>query len=188
MKLCEKILMLRKEMGISQEGLAEKLGVSRQAVSRWEVGSAQPDASNVLQLSKLFHVTADYLLNDDYDSARDVPAVKSVEQTARHKLYRIVGTSLAAVGILGNFIIYIISRCVKVPAPRAYYDAVDQCTKYLYDGTRRIDYRYFVEEYRLQVLVVILCIFAVAGLSLLLWNIPAVKQWVKKCVDKIDGV
>ena len=44
MKLCEKILKLRKKMGISQEELAEKLGVSRQSVSRWEVGSALPDA------------------------------------------------------------------------------------------------------------------------------------------------
>ena len=63
MKLNEKILTLRKKQGLSQEELAEKLNVSRQAVSRWEVGSAQPDATNVLQLSKLFGVTADYLLN-----------------------------------------------------------------------------------------------------------------------------
>ena len=64
MKLNEKILTLRKKQVLSQEELAEKLNVSRQAVSRWEVGSAQPDASNVLQLSKLFGVTADYLLTD----------------------------------------------------------------------------------------------------------------------------
>ena len=68
MKLSEKILTLRKQNGLSQEALAEKLNVSRQAVSRWEVGSALPDASNVLQLSKLFGVTADYLLNEEYES------------------------------------------------------------------------------------------------------------------------
>ena len=79
MKLSEKILALRKQHGLSQEELAGKLNVSRQAVSRWEVGSALPDASNVLQLSKLFGVSADYLLNDDYESDRDIPAVKNTE-------------------------------------------------------------------------------------------------------------
>ncbi|WP_300714401.1 helix-turn-helix transcriptional regulator [uncultured Acetatifactor sp.] len=58
MTLSEKILDLRKQQGMSQENLAEKLGVSRQAVSRWEVGSALPDASNIRQLSRLFGVTA----------------------------------------------------------------------------------------------------------------------------------
>ena len=58
MTLSEKILDLRKQQGMSQENLAGKLGVSRQAVSRWEVGSALPDASNIRQLSRLFGVTA----------------------------------------------------------------------------------------------------------------------------------
>ena len=57
---------LRRARGLSQERLAEQLQVSRQAVSRWENGSALPDASNVFQLSKLFGVSADYLLDDRY--------------------------------------------------------------------------------------------------------------------------
>ena len=76
MKLSEKIVKLRKTNGWSQELLAEKLDVSRQAVSRWEGGTAQPDASNILQLSKLFKVTADYLLNDEYESDEDSPRLK----------------------------------------------------------------------------------------------------------------
>lgn len=80
MKLSDKILTLRKRGGMSQEELAEKLNVSRQAVSRWELGSAQPDANNILQISKLFGVTADYLLNDDYDSDNDLPKVKKSER------------------------------------------------------------------------------------------------------------
>lgn len=66
MKLSEKILELRKQHGMSQEDLAERLGISRQAISRWESGTVLPDSANVLQLSKLFGVTTDYLLNDDY--------------------------------------------------------------------------------------------------------------------------
>ena len=54
MKLSDKLVGLRKSAGMSQEELAEKLNVSRQAVSRWEMGTAMPDAVNILQLSKLF--------------------------------------------------------------------------------------------------------------------------------------
>ena len=77
MDIAEKIIKLRKENGWSQEDLAEKLYVSRQAISRWENGTALPDAQNVLQISKLFNVTTDYLLNDDYESDIDIPAVQA---------------------------------------------------------------------------------------------------------------
>ncbi len=77
MRLSDKIIALRKAHGWSQEAFAEKLDVSRQAISRWENGTALPDAQNVLQISKLFGVTTDYLLHDDYESDRDIPAVQT---------------------------------------------------------------------------------------------------------------
>ena len=77
MKLPDKIIKYRKANGWSQEDFAEKLNVSRQAISRWENGTALPDAQNILQISKLFHVTTDYLLNDDYESDSDIPAVQT---------------------------------------------------------------------------------------------------------------
>ena len=58
MKLSEKIIRLRKGRGLSQEELAERLGVSRQAVSRWESGTALPDAGNLRQISGGFEVSA----------------------------------------------------------------------------------------------------------------------------------
>ena len=64
MNLSEKLLALRKARTMSQEELAERLDVSRQAISRWEQGTAMPDAANLLQLSRLFGVSVDYLLND----------------------------------------------------------------------------------------------------------------------------
>lgn len=79
MKLSEKIVRLRKSKGWSQEDLAQQLNVSRQAISRWEGGTAQPDAGNVLQLSNLFGVTTDYLLKDDYESDDDLPKVKQAQ-------------------------------------------------------------------------------------------------------------
>ena len=80
MTFSEKIINLRKAHGWSQEDFAEKLNVSRQAISRWENDSALPDALNILQISKLFGVTTDYLLNDDYTSDRDIPVVRNATQ------------------------------------------------------------------------------------------------------------
>lgn len=56
--------------------MAEKLDVSCQAVSRWETGAALPDANNILALSKIYNITTDYLLCDDYTSDEDLPKVK----------------------------------------------------------------------------------------------------------------
>lgn len=67
MKLGEKITQLRLSKGLSQESLAEKLSVSRQAVSKWEMGQAQPQIDNVLQLCALFSVSADQLLFDEIE-------------------------------------------------------------------------------------------------------------------------
>ena len=80
MKLSDKIVSLRKSNGWSQEKLAEKLNVSRQAISRWESDTAQPDVSNILQLSKIFGVTTDYLLNEEYESDNDLPKVKELNR------------------------------------------------------------------------------------------------------------
>ena len=80
MKLSDKIIKHRKMKGWSQEEFAEKMNVSRQAISRWENGTALPDAQNLLQISKLFGVSADYLLNDDYESEKDIPAVRSATE------------------------------------------------------------------------------------------------------------
>ncbi|MBR4057357.1 MAG: helix-turn-helix transcriptional regulator [Oscillospiraceae bacterium] len=80
MTLSEKIVSLRKTHGWSQEDFAEKLNVSRQTISRWENGTALPDVQNVLQISKWFGVTTDYLLNDDYESDKDIPAVQDATQ------------------------------------------------------------------------------------------------------------
>lgn len=64
MTLSEKIQLLRKKSGLSQEELAEKLEVSRQSVSKWELGQAFPEMSKMLQLSEIFGVSVDYLLKD----------------------------------------------------------------------------------------------------------------------------
>jgi transcriptional regulator with XRE-family HTH domain len=67
MILADKIIRLRKKNGWSQEELAEKLNVSRQAVSKWEGAQSIPDLEKILQLSTLFGVTTDYLLKDEIE-------------------------------------------------------------------------------------------------------------------------
>lgn len=80
MKFHEKLVALRKGKGMSQEQLAEKLGVSRQAISRWESGETTPDMLNLLGLCECFQVSSDYLLHDDYESDADIPVVKQKEE------------------------------------------------------------------------------------------------------------
>lgn len=65
----EKIALCRKKAGMSQEALAAELNISRQAVSRWETGEATPDTDKVVQLSRLFGVTTDYLLLDEIEAS-----------------------------------------------------------------------------------------------------------------------
>ena len=67
MILADKIVNLRKKNGWSQEELAERTGVSRQAVSKWESAQSVPDLEKILTLSRLFGVTTDYLLKDELE-------------------------------------------------------------------------------------------------------------------------
>ena len=67
MILADKIVSLRKKAGWSQEELAEQLGVTRQSVSKWEGAQSVPDMDKVVQMSRLFGVTTDYLLKDEIE-------------------------------------------------------------------------------------------------------------------------
>ena len=64
MNFSEKLQILRKNKGYTQETLADKLGVSRQAVAKWESGQIYPDISNLIQISDLMSVSVDYLVKD----------------------------------------------------------------------------------------------------------------------------
>lgn len=81
MELKEKLVDLRKEKCLSQAELAEAINVSRQAISRWEVGSAIPSADNLMWLSKFYEVSMDELMDISCDGgqekSQEKPAVKS---------------------------------------------------------------------------------------------------------------
>ena len=112
MMLGEKIHQLRKGKGLSQEELAGQLTVSRQAISKWELGESIPDTENVVQLSKIFGVSTDYLLNDEYDSDKDIPAVKESTQTIKAEYNRkgkVVSFALLGFGIAGVLTLLILT-------------------------------------------------------------------------------
>lgn len=68
MTFAENVKMLRKQAGMSQEQLAEKLGVSRQAVTKWETGAGIPDIENIMAISALFDISIDDLLSNERGS------------------------------------------------------------------------------------------------------------------------
>lgn len=72
MALSEKLYMLRKKSGLSQEQLAEQLSVSRQAISKWESGQSVPESDKLITISNYFKVSLDYLLKEE--SAQQIPA------------------------------------------------------------------------------------------------------------------
>lgn len=82
MELYEKLYELRRASGMSQEELAEKLGVSRQAVSKWESGATQPELSKLIELSKLYSVSVDELLSLEHAKPEQDAAESPVQSNA----------------------------------------------------------------------------------------------------------
>lgn len=85
MELYEKLYELRRASGMSQEDLAEKLGVSRQAVSKWESGATQPEPPKLIELSKIYQVSVDALLSLEHakEPQDSSPAAPAAEGTSR---------------------------------------------------------------------------------------------------------
>ena len=94
MNIADRIQNLRKAKGISQEELADKVGVSRQAVSKWESEQSIPDIDKVIIMSDYFDVTTDYLL-------RGIENEKQVNETpANANIFAIVATALNFIGLI----------------------------------------------------------------------------------------
>ena len=85
MKLADKLFELRKEKGWSQEKLAEQINVSRQSISKWESGQALPELEKIVELSKIFQVTTDYLLLEESDKSEIKPVLSEDEKDRYYK-------------------------------------------------------------------------------------------------------
>lgn len=116
MKLQEKILYCRKKAGLSQEALAGQLGVSRQAISKWETGDAVPEINKLLLLANAFGVTTDWLLSDDEPKEEKVesPAVggqPGIKATWVDALPGMIGHLLRRYGWLFGVYLAVIGVC-----------------------------------------------------------------------------
>ena len=104
MKLEEKLISLRKEKGLSQMKLAEMMNVSRQAISRWEVGAAVPSTDNLKFLGNLYGVSLEYLLHDDEpkQNQNETPMQKRIieKQESRRKTVFVVLMAVLAVAVI----------------------------------------------------------------------------------------
>lgn len=94
MNIADRIQNLRKVKGISQEELAEKAGVSRQAVSKWESAQSLPDIDKIMLMSEYFDVTTDYLLKGIE------PIAQHPEEKANANIFVIVATALNFIGVI----------------------------------------------------------------------------------------
>lgn len=104
MKLEEKLISLRKEKGLSQMKLAEMMNVSRQAISRWEVGAAVPSTDNLKFLGNLYGVSLEYLLHNDAPkpNQNETPMQKRIieKQESRRKTVFVVLIAVLAVAVI----------------------------------------------------------------------------------------
>lgn len=126
MILADKITNLRKKAGWSQEELAHQLGVSRQAVSKWESGGSIPDLDKILRLSQLFDVTTDYLLRDDLEpelpqgEPEPAPAPEGPEVPVQRITLEQANTYLDTVRSVAGKIALGVALCILSPTPLIY--------------------------------------------------------------------
>ena len=122
MRFGEKLSFLRKQRGMTQMELAEKLDISRQAVSRWEQGISKPSTEKLVSIGKLFDVTVDALVNEDVQLQAEssvqlaVPENNIAGVTVRYNIAKVVGIVIFAVVML--FVTFIGMRAgQKEPVP-----------------------------------------------------------------------
>lgn len=113
--IAERLQALRKKAGYSQEQVAEMLGLSRQAISKWESGQGKPEIDNVIKLTEIYHVSADYiLLGTENKEVKPTPEKKGLSKEYRKAIgivMIVVGTAIAtlflitALGILSKYVL-----------------------------------------------------------------------------------
>jgi len=105
MDIHNKIIQLRRERGFSQEVFAHKLDVSRQAVSKWELGQSVPDVDNILRMADLFGVSLDYLLKDESPRSTEPSSSQRVSRGSHQKVASLI---LLATGLLSLILMLVV--------------------------------------------------------------------------------
>ena len=100
MELSENILQLRKALGLSQEQLAEQVGVSRQSISKWETGQSAPELDKLVRLSQVFGVSTDELLGKEAQAAAETSRIQDYVQANLLRRFVTLGWVTALVGAI----------------------------------------------------------------------------------------
>lgn len=111
MELKEKLVDLRKKKGLSQAELAEAINVSRQAISRWEVGSAIPSADNLMWLSKFYEVSMDELMGVATDDKQ--PTDEGQQVTSKPVFPKKIAIVLCAIAVFIGVVAWIVFSAYK---------------------------------------------------------------------------
>ena len=111
MHLSKRIFELRKAKGLSQEQLAEKIGVSRQSISKWESGESTPEMERLVELSKVFNVTTDYLLKPNEGDNLAIRA-ETIEKKQEHVQADIQKQQAKSYRILSCIFIYVVALAI----------------------------------------------------------------------------
>lgn len=119
MNLGGKIQQLRKQGNLSQEQLADKLGISRQSISKWESEQSIPEIDKIVQLSEIFGVTTDYLLKDVDKYSENIVLYKKTNFSTK-KVRIIIATICIAFSILCIFVMWVLSKIY--PASIVFYN------------------------------------------------------------------
>ncbi|WP_070000985.1 helix-turn-helix domain-containing protein [Cellulosilyticum sp. I15G10I2] len=112
MDLCERLLTLRKKAGLSQEELANKLGVSRQAISKWESGQSSPDINNIIHIGEIYNVSTDYILIEKKQEQNERTVIEGIDVQLPNKKSRlnINGYVWLGLGVLSISVLYFITN------------------------------------------------------------------------------
>ena len=97
MKFEEKLIRLRKKNALSQEELAEKLNVTRQTISKWELGQTKPDSEKLMEIAKIFNVSTDELLNESESNFNTVKKNQNTDNGKRNTIIVIILVAILAV-------------------------------------------------------------------------------------------
>ena len=131
MILADKIVSLRKKAGWSQEELAEQLGVTRQSVSKWEGAQSVPDMDKVVQMSRLFGVTTDYLLKDELE---EQAAVLVEESPLRRVTMGQAADYLARRKVAAPKVAFAVLLCIVSPVTLLLLAAVSEVQRFPISG------------------------------------------------------
>lgn len=170
MVLGEKLQNLRKAKGYTQEQLAEAADISRQTLSKWELGTAKPDADNIVVMRKIFGVSTDYLLIDDYESDEDIPAVRQnsnrISAVYKKRMRLVTGAVISGISLIGLLLLTVIGSVIEASHTGIFIDSGSKT----YRGVIG-----FLKFYRIEWLFILLIITALSGAAIIIITLTSKK-------------